>query len=279
MTRDEVQKVIRESLGLPVKPEPQPTVVEEGHVCDFPVWSYSKCRSTVTTLRIDYEDGSFFQYEAPKGMPSPSFCGFLDVILFYGQRDLFVREYVEISVYKILQTLDMDPTNGRAYAHFHRDMDRAFASFIKTDRFRSPKTGQRDYVSYFRILRRMELAKRRQGISQFYFDDLFLKSLRSGYLKRLDWDFCLHLDKQGEALARFLYGHLLKRIGEKGMYQRNVAGFLDDIGLGHVGRLGNMRRNERLKRTVFPALDMLRGTVLRHYETDDRGNLFFIPRN
>jgi hypothetical protein len=269
----EVNKQIRESLGLPAKQESQPTVPVEGHVCDVPLWSYSKKRSSITRLRIDYDDGSFFELDAPKGMPSPSFPGYLDAILFYGQRDLFEREYVEISVYKILQTLEFDPTNGRAYAHFHRDMDRAFAAFIKTDRFRNPKTGQRDYVSYFRILRRMELAKRRQGVSQFHFDDLFLKSLRSGYLKRLDWEFCLHLDKQKEALARFLYGHLLKRIGEKSLYQRNLLGFLRDIGLGYLGELESKRRNEALKETIFPALNM----VCR-YEFDGK-NLIFIPKD
>ena len=36
-------------------------------------------------LKITYEDGSFFELDAPKGMPSPSFPGWLDVILFYGQ--------------------------------------------------------------------------------------------------------------------------------------------------------------------------------------------------
>jgi hypothetical protein len=212
-------------------------------------------------------------------MPSPSFAGYLDAILFFGQRDLFIREYAEISVYKILQTLNMDPENGGAYAHFHRDMERAFMAAIKTDRFRNPQTGQRDYVSYFRILRRMELAKRRQGISQFYFDDLFLASLRSGYLKRLDWDLCLYLDKQGEALARFLYGHLLKRIGQKSVYQRNLVGFLSDIGLGHLTEGEPKRVKECLKRTVYPALDLLKGEVLRTYEQDDQGNLFFIPKD
>jgi hypothetical protein len=269
----EVKKQIRESLGLPARQESQPTVPIEGHVCDFPLWSYSKKRSTVTKLHIPYEDGSFMTLMAPLGMPSLSFCGFLDVILFYGQRDLFEQEYVEISVYKILRTLDMDPTNGRAYTHFHRDMERAFAAFIKTDRFRNPKTGQRDYVSYFRILRHMELAKRRQSISQFYFDDLFLQSLRSGYLKRLDWEFCLHLDKQKEPLARFIYAHLLKRIGDKSLYQRSLLGFLRDIGLEYLGDLEAKRRNEALKETVFPALDMV-----CHYEFDGK-NLFFISKD
>ena len=73
-------------------------------------------------------------------------AGYLDAILFYGQRDLFLREYVEISVYKILKTLEIDPENGRAYAHFHRDMERAFMAAIKTDRFRNPRTGQALYL-------------------------------------------------------------------------------------------------------------------------------------
>jgi hypothetical protein len=273
----EVGDTIRQSLGMPAKPEPAPAVLQEGHVCEFPYWSFSKKRSSITQLDIAYKDNTFMTLLAPLGMPSPSFAGYLDAILYYGQRDLFIREYVEISVYKILQTLEIDPENGGAYAHFHRDMERAFMAAIKTDRFRNPQTGQRDRVSYFRILRRMELAKRRQGISQFYFDDLFLASLRSGYLKRLDWDYCLHLDKQGEALARFLYGHLIKRIGEKSIYQRSVIGFLTDIGLGYLAKKEPMRRNELVKRTVFPALKLLTGAVLRGYEQDDRGNLFFIP--
>ncbi len=279
MTSKEAKAATRQSLGLPPKPDPQPTVPQEGHISEFPYWSFSKKRSTVTRLDIRYDDNSFMSLIAPLGMPSPSFAGYLDVILFYGQRDLFLQEYVEISVYQIFKTLDMDPENGRAYAHFHRDMERAFMAAIKTDCFRNPKTGQRDTVSYFRILRRMELAKQRQGVSQFYFDDLFLASLRSGYLKRLDFDFCLALDKQGEALARFLYGHLLKRIGEKPLYTRNLLGFLSDIGFGYLVTEEAMRWNERLKRTVFPALDLLKGEAIVAYELDDRGNIFFIPRD
>jgi hypothetical protein len=42
-------------------------------------------------------------------------------------------------------------------------------------------------------LQRMRLAKSRKDTSTFYFDSLFLASLRSGYLKRLDWEFALHL--------------------------------------------------------------------------------------
>ena len=79
-----VRRQIRESLGLAPLPEAQPTVPVEGHVCDFPLWSYSKKRSGETGLRISYEDGSFFKLDAPKGMPSPRFPGYLDVILFFG---------------------------------------------------------------------------------------------------------------------------------------------------------------------------------------------------
>jgi hypothetical protein len=77
-SRQEVKKLIRESLGLPPVNEPPPTFPVEGHVCDFPIWSYSKRRSTVTLLRIDYEDGSYFELDASKGMPGPSFPGYLD---------------------------------------------------------------------------------------------------------------------------------------------------------------------------------------------------------
>src|SRR5215211_5993074 len=126
MTSQEVNAAIRQSLGLSAIPEPQPTLPQEGHVSEFPYWSFSKKRSSVTRLDITYEDNSFMSLIAPLGMPSPSFAGYLDVMLFYGQRDLFIQEYVEISVYQILKTLDMDPDNGRAYAHFHRDMERAF---------------------------------------------------------------------------------------------------------------------------------------------------------
>jgi hypothetical protein len=139
-------------------------------------------------------------------------------------------------------------------------MRRAFALFMVTDRFRNPSTGQRSHVRYFRVLQSMELAKSRRDVSTFYFDVLFLESLRSGYLKRLDFDFCLYLDRQGEALARFLYGHLVKRIGEKAMYQRKLTGFLNDIGFSQVTE--PKRITERLKRTVFPALFMQRLTLL-----------------
>ena len=93
MTSQEVDAAIRQSLGLSAKPEAIPTVPQEGHVCEFPFWSFSKQRSTETKLHIDYEDGAFLTIRAPEGMPSPGFPGYLDVILFYGQRDLFLQDH------------------------------------------------------------------------------------------------------------------------------------------------------------------------------------------
>lgn len=273
----DIRRLIQASLGLPPAQAPQPTVPVEGHVCDMPLWAYSDSR--IPRLHIDYEDGSFFTLTAPEGMPGPSFPGYLDCLLFYGQRDLFLTDQTELSVYSILKQLGMDPTNGGNYARFRRDMHRAFVMYMRTDRFRNPETGQRSHVDYFHVMRRMKLAKNRQEVSTFYFDDLFLQSLRSGYLKRLDFEFALHLDRQGEPLARFLYGHLAKRMGEKSLYQREVTGFLRDIGLGHVAQMEPKRRNERLKRVVYPALDLLKGEVLRHYELDGKGVLFFIPQD
>jgi hypothetical protein len=45
----EVQAQIRESLGLAPKPKSTPTVPTEGHVADFPFWSFSKRRSGVSS--------------------------------------------------------------------------------------------------------------------------------------------------------------------------------------------------------------------------------------
>jgi hypothetical protein len=58
-TPHEIRQQIRQSLGLLPKPEPVPTVPQEGHAAEFPYWSFSKKRSSVTQLHIDYEDGSF----------------------------------------------------------------------------------------------------------------------------------------------------------------------------------------------------------------------------
>ena len=90
----DVRRQIRESLGIAPLPEAQPTVPQEGHVAEWPLWSFSKRQSTVTRLRIDYEDGSFVEIDAPKGFPSVTSPGYLDVLLYYGQRDLFRESYV-----------------------------------------------------------------------------------------------------------------------------------------------------------------------------------------
>ena len=271
-----IREQIRESLGLPAKPEVHPTVPVEGHVCEFPLWSFSKRRSSVTRLRIDYEDRSFFLLEAPKGMPSISYPGYLDVLLYFGQHDLFTQNYVELSAYRVLQHLGRDPHHSNSYRDFTRDMERNFALTIKTDRLRDPVTQERSYTTYFRIFDTMQIAKQGKGSSRFYFNTVFLDSLRSGYLKRLDLDFCLHLDRNTDALARFLYGHLFKRIGGKSVYTRRMTGFLQDIGLGHLTSLEPMRRNERLKREVFPSLERIKGYAFSHYTLDGEGNIFFL---
>jgi hypothetical protein len=278
MTSQEAKAATRQSLGLPPLEESKPTIPVEGHVSEFPLWAFSKKRSTIKELHISYEDGSFFHLDSPKGMPGINSPGYLDVILFYGQRDLFTQDFVEMSAYSIMRHLTIDPTDGRSYQHFLRDMERNFALSIKTDRFIHPVTRRRDYITYFRIFDTMELAKQRKCGSRFYFNRVFLASLRAGYLKRLDFDFCLHLDRETEPLARFLYAHLLKRLGQDSLYVRNVIGFLRDCGLGYIADLDSYRRTVKLGEVVFPALDLLKGEAIRSYELDDRGNIFFIPR-
>jgi hypothetical protein len=57
----DINKQIRESLGLSAKQESQPTIPVEIHtMCDFPYYSYSTKRAAVHLLRIDYDDGSYF---------------------------------------------------------------------------------------------------------------------------------------------------------------------------------------------------------------------------
>src|SRR6266851_4464306 len=124
MAPKDIRDEVRESLGLP--PPPPAMVPMEGHVCDFPLWSYSKKRTTVTELRIDYNDGSYFTLRAPEGMPSPSFPGYLDCLLFSGQRSLHTQEYVQMSVYEIFKTLKIDPKSGKNYENFRHDMHKAF---------------------------------------------------------------------------------------------------------------------------------------------------------
>ena len=276
----DIQRQIRESLGLPPAPEAKPTIPVEGHVCEFPFWSFSKKLSTVRALDIRYEDGSFLKIDAPKGMPGPRFPGYLDVILFQGQHDMLREGEIQtrISIYSILKALGMDPNHSENYARFRMDFERAFAMYLRTDRFRHHETGERSHVIWYRIFWTMYYAKKRNEESVFRFDDMFLLSLRNGYLKRLDYEFCLWLDRQQAALARFLYGHLLKRIGEKSLYPRNFLGFLRDCGLGHIADMTPKRRNEQVKETVFPALDLIKGHAIRSYELDDRGNILFLPQ-
>jgi len=272
-----VRRLIWESLGIAPLPEAHPTVPGEGHVAEWPLWSFSKRQSTVTRLRIDYEDGTYFQLEALRGMPGVLSPGYLDVLWYYGQKDLFEGKCVEMSAYRLLSHLHQGPVHGDQYRGFVRDMKRHFALQIETDRLIDPVTHQRTHTSYFRVLDGMQLARNGKGESRFYFNDIFLHSLRSGYLRRLDLDFCLYLDRREEPLARFLYAHVAKRLGDKSVYVRSLVGFLTDIGLGHVAQLPARRQTERLKRTVFPALDMVKGQACDRYELDDRGNIFFYP--
>jgi hypothetical protein len=54
MTSQEAKAATRQSLGLPPVEESKPTVPVEGHVCDFPLWSFSKQRSSERELHITY---------------------------------------------------------------------------------------------------------------------------------------------------------------------------------------------------------------------------------
>ena len=271
----EVRKQIHESLGMAPLPEAQPTVPQEGHTAEWPLWAFSKKMSKATRLRIDYEDGTYFQLDALRGMPGVLSPGYLDTLWYYGQKDLFLGKCVEMSAYRLLSHLHQGPVHGGQYRGFVRDMKRHFALQIETDRLIDPLTHERSYTSYFRVLDGMQLARKGKGESRFYFNDIFLLSFRSGYLRRLDLDFCLYLDREEEPLARFLYAHVAKRLGDKSVYVRSLAGFLTDIGLGHVAQLPARRQTERFKRTVFPALDMIKGQACDRYELDDRGNIFF----
>ena len=213
--------------------------------------------------------------DALRGMPSVLSPGYLDTLWYYGQKDLFTGKCVEMSAYRLLSHLHQGPVQGKQYQGFVRDMKRHFALHIETDRLIDPVTHERSHTAYFRVLDGMELTKNGKRDSRFYFNDIFLRSLRSGYLRRLDLDFCLHLDRAGEPLARFLYAHVAKRLGDKSVYVRSIAGFLIDIGMGYLAQLPGWRQTERLKRVVFPALDLIKGQACDRYEIDDRGNIFF----
>jgi hypothetical protein len=68
----------------------------------------------------------------------------------------------------------------------------------------------------------------------------------------------------------------VKRIGEKSVYMRSLPGFFRDIGMGYLTEGEPKRIRESLKRTVYPALDLLKNI---DYRLDDPGNLVFIPRD
>ena len=50
---------------------------------------------------------------------------------------------------------------------------------------------------------------------------------------------------------------------------------LNDIGLGYVAKLETKRLNEMVKRSLIPALDLVKGQAVSHYEIDGDGNLVF----
>jgi len=77
-------------------------------------------------------------------------------------------------------------------------------------------------------------------------------------------------------MSEVLYSHLLKRLGEKPIYMRSLPGFLRDIGLGYLTEGEPKRMTEILKRTVYPALDVVKGV---QYQLDKQGNLVFIHKD
>jgi hypothetical protein len=169
-SRQEITRHMRESLGRAPQPVAAPTFPMEGHLCDFPLWSSARTRATVTSLHVDYDDGTFLTIRAPAGMPGPRFPGSRNVLFFCGYRHLVPDDHVELSMYTILKTIGLDPGSGRNLQHLQRDMDRAFSLSIKTNRFIHPATGTRTHIDYFRILRRMQLADDGRRTSTFYFE-------------------------------------------------------------------------------------------------------------
>ncbi len=247
----------------------------EGNSCEFPMWSYSKKRSGARKTHIKYPDGSYALIVAPEGMPSINFAGYLDVILSFCQHDLFEQNYVEISVYQILKILGKDPNKNSSYKNFRLDMKKAFAMYIQTNRFRNPDTGQRDYTDYFHILSSMRLSHCRNKSSKFFFDPIFIESFRAKYFKYLDFQFCIELDKNQESLARFLYEHIIKRLGGKLYYQRNLDGFLNDVGLQYIAEKIPKRKNQDLKRTLMPTFDRITGKAFKKWERDGDNIVFY----
>ncbi len=266
---------------VPVRSQIESTLIMEGNTCEFPLWQYSKYKSNLKHVRIDYSDGSYVEIDTPNGYPGINFPGYIDVLMAEGQDLLYKQSFVEMSVYDIFKKLGKDPHNGGNYKIFRKDMEKCFKLSVKTDRFRDPDTGERSYTTYFRILNQMELARRRNQTSKFYFNEIFVKSIRAGYFKQLDLDFCIELDKNNQALARFLYQHIIKRIGKDMYYIRDFNEFLNDVGLGYVNNNPLKDKRKFLKLTFFPAINtIVNARKIRNYELVDNGkNIVFYSSN
>ena len=259
-------------------PAPQPTVPAEGQLAEWPLWAFRKKQQTVTRWRIAYEDGTYVQLTAPAGLPSVRAPGYLDVLWAYGQQDLWRGPCVAMAVDRVLSQVHQGPVHGKQARGFVRDMQRLFALSLETDRLLDPVTQARRHTASFRVLDGLEWARHGQEESRFYFNAIVLRSLRSGYFRRVDFDFCLFLDRHEEPLARFLYAYLTQRLEEARPYHRSLAGFVTDIGLGSLARLPLKRQTARVTRTVVPALALLKGHAYAHYELDERGTMVFYPR-
>jgi hypothetical protein len=108
----------------------------EGHLCDFPLWSYSRKRATVTSLHVDYDDGTLLTIRAPEGMPGPRFPGYLDVLLFRGYRHLVLEDHGELSMSRLGGLL---PTKKREeYRIKNWTIPNAARFVLYSDRLRLP---------------------------------------------------------------------------------------------------------------------------------------------
>ena len=180
-----------------------------------------------------------------------------------------------MSVDRVLSHVHQGPVHGKQYRGFVREMQRLFALVLETDRLLDPVTQARSHTASFRVLDGLEWARHVQEESRFYFNAIVPHSLRRGYFHRVDFDFCLYLDRHEEPLARFLYAYLLQRLGAQRTYRRSLAGFVTDIGLGALAQLPLKRQTARFTRTVVPALAMIKGHAYAHYELDEKGTLVF----
>jgi hypothetical protein len=90
-TTKEIRRALRQSLGLPAKPEPVPTVPQEGHIMEFPLWSFSKKRSSEKQLHIDYDDGFTAAFGDMTLWNSLAFCVLLPYISSYSCVTTLIR--------------------------------------------------------------------------------------------------------------------------------------------------------------------------------------------